>query len=499
MGSSSKQHLKQLLNQDQEPFVLESYIHEQRSLLNKLPRARASQVKRQNSIRENFCKNVCFFSLQNSPIGTKSPLFDFSSSQSKTPRNSNNSNTVFVHIPARTAALLLEAAIRIQNQSEKQKAASKNGFGFFGSIFNRLRRRKKNDFERDNEIKVCVRDILRWESQDVCRNAYEEKTEQVTENEENTETSAALGYEDKRISDVGLSSSSGWTESIEAKSSIDLETSTSRSDDEDAESCCVQQPECNNGDFYLCEKGSPFRFLLDTVLSPRRRSPEFMSPATSPNRRKNQVENNVEGNLKKSDGQEEEKEYCSPVSVLELQVDDNVEEQDEEEEDEDDSELERSFAFVHKARRKLLQKLRRFERLAGLDPLDLEKRLTEDEDSDDGAVEDGDEEEDYEEEESVLNSNGKRSPEDMKKLLLHLMNEEGAVGGASVGNKRCKRLGSLKNAERNMVNMMVEMDFRGEQKEWQKNSEQVEETVVAIEFGIFEFLVEELSVELVES
>lgn len=460
-SSSSKYHLKELLNEDQEPFVLNNFIHEKRS-----------QTKPRNS--SSFCRNVCFVSLQHTPP-TKSPLYNFSS-QNKTP------NTLFVHIPAKTAALLLEAALRIQNQTEENsKPKSSNGFGLFGSVLKRLKRRKKNGVEKDCDIKVSVKDILKWETEEKHGNEVK-----------------------KRVSDVGCScnSSATWTE-IETTSTSKSVGSQEYEEEEEAESKIIS--------FDDSDKGSPFRF----IISPLRRSPEFLSSSTSPNRRKPQVAKNDQGHLKsgEQDQKEEKEHYCSPVSVLDLEIEDDVEV-----EDEDDSELERSFAFVHKAKQRLLQKLRRFELLAELDPLELERRIAEDEDEDEDDVEfeddDYDEKEEQFNEDVVLQNNEKhnsvlkesnycnrrKAPLDMKRVLIDLMNEEGAEAGFSErglpGNKRCKRLDSLKTLERNVVNMMVETDFKRERNEWQRNSMHIEETVVEVEFAIFGFLVEELSVEL---
>ncbi|PIA39198.1 hypothetical protein AQUCO_02700407v1 [Aquilegia coerulea] len=508
MGSK---HLKQLLNEDQEPFVLKNYINEKRSELNKPALRKTTKNSENSSFSSNLCKNACFLSYHDSSETiTKSPLFNFSSQS----RNSN-SNTVFVHIPAKTAALLLEAALRIQNQSEKKKKKLKSSknlhFGLFESILERLRRRKKKDIKKgSDEIKVSIKDILKWESNDIGNFVTEEI-------EENSKQKTTLELEEKRVSDVGLSCSSNsrvssaWTESNEEKS-LDLETSTTSSEETEF----IGQEEQSK----IEEFENPFQFILQNGSSPSRRSPELLSPATSPNCQKNQVVKNNEGHLI-SDGkkQKEQKEQFSPVSVLDIQIGEDVEGQDEDEPEEDDGELERSFAFVQNAKQKLLLRLRRFEQLAELDPMELEKRIAEDEDEDN---DDDDDEEDDKSEDSVSQDNeniNMRIKEvlstsncsksrgvhlDMKRLLIDLMNDERAVNGYNdrvLGeNKLCRRWASLKDVERNTVNMMIKMEFRGERTELQKNnSEHVEETVVAIELAIFGFLIEELSVELMDS
>ncbi|KAF5184675.1 histone-lysine N-methyltransferase SETD1B-like protein [Thalictrum thalictroides] len=505
MMESSSKHLKQLLNEDQEPFVLKNYINDKRSELNK-PAFRTTKKR----------INACFLSFHDSSEGiTKSPRFDFSSQS----RNSNP-NTVFVHIPAKTAALLLEAALRIQNQSEKKKKKKSKSlhFGLFDSILERLRRRKKKDIKKDSEIKVSVKDILRWESNDIGNFVTEEI-------EENSEKKTTLELEKKRVSDVGLSCSSNsrvssaWTESNEEKS-LDLETSTTSSEETEFIS---QEEQSKIGEFNLCkdENPFPFQFILQNGSSPSRRSPELLSPATSPNRRKNQVVKNNEGHFTSDEKKRrEQKEQFSPVSVLDVQIGDDVEGQDEDEPEEDDGELERSFAFVQKAKQKLLLRLRRFEQLAELDPMELEKRIAEDEEDEDNDDDDSEEDDKSEGSTSQDNDNSylrireirsssncsktRGVPLDMKRLLIDLMNDERTVNGYSdrvTGeSKLCRRWASMKDVERNTVKTMIEMEFRGERTKLQtSNSEHVEETVVAIELAIFGFLIEELSVELMDS
>ncbi|KAB5573626.1 hypothetical protein DKX38_000820 [Salix brachista] len=67
---------------------------------------------------------------------------------------------------------------------------------------------------------------------------------------------------------------------------------------------------------------------------------------------------------------EEEKEQSSPVSILDCPFQD-----EEEEEEEISSPVQRSLICVEGTKQKLVQKIRRFESLAPLDPLDLEKRI----------------------------------------------------------------------------------------------------------------------------
>lgn len=162
------------------------------------------------------------------------------------------------------------------------------------------------------------------------------------------------------------------------------------------------------------------------------------------------------------------------------------------------------------AKHLLLQKLCRFEQLAGLDPTELEKRLSEQE---------SDEEEEEEEEDMkclyhceiitqrVLKTyfeDMNEVPQGIEALISDLAAEElqndivllDDEAVADIAAKRvCERLRSWRDVESNTIDMMVEHDFRTESLGlWRsKNDAEVAETVMDIEFEIFEDLVEELS------
>ncbi|KAI3995088.1 hypothetical protein MKX01_031890 [Papaver californicum] len=470
--SSNKHLLRQLLDEDQEPFILKNYIDEKRYLLKRsssiVPATKAHlQVKRRKPISEMRRKNSCFFSFHDSPDVKMSPLFSpIKSSPYRSPNINNNTNnnnkTLFVHIPSRTAALLLDAALRIQKQSVAKKPKN-TGFGFFGTMLERITNRKRKNLTLDNDqIKVSVKDILRWDSNNGRKRITEEMM-RVTKAEDSDD--------EIRASDMGFSCScnnstvsSAWSESNEEKS-LDLETSSSRSDEDS---------------------------------------------------------DDLE--------EEDEKEQFSPVSVLEPQFeeDDDEDELENEEEENDGSGVESSFANVQRSRQQLLHKLRRFERLAELDPVELEKRIPEEEDGEEELY--GSEDDESEDEIKSGNYIGDsfvrqllvetslctiiegHIPPDMKRLVLDLMTEvedgEECVMSPSVSsddremimmNKLRKRLDSWKEVESNTIDVMVDMDFRSEGDKWHKNQEQVKETAIAIEFDIFSYLVKELSEELIHS
>lgn len=134
MMMAQQKYLHELLQEDQEPFQLKNYIADRRIQLK----------KRQPS---NLIKKACFFSFNDSPDPRKSPLFEFPSPvKTKSP-----CNAIFLNIPARTTALLLEAALRIQN-----KPKSRTKISLFGSLRRKLityRTGKKSSC--DKEISPC--------------------------------------------------------------------------------------------------------------------------------------------------------------------------------------------------------------------------------------------------------------------------------------------------------------------------------------------------------
>ncbi|KAL5545913.1 hypothetical protein UlMin_005600 [Ulmus minor] len=491
----AQKQLLELLKEDQEPFLLQDYIAERK------PKTHL-QVKKRKPISEtknfpgNFCKNACFFSFQESPDLRKSPLFEFPSPAAKSPCKSPNA--IFLHIPARTAALLLDAALRIQkHSSSKPKTQNKNhSFGLFGSLLKRLTHRSRKREIQGNGVKVSVKDILRWDSSVGRRNN--------------------LSGEKQSVSPETMVDSS--RPCTGRPSSTDLETSTSSDQCEELEEIDFVTNLIKEGSF--CEENdfcqSPFHFVLQrTPPSPGRRTPEFRSPAASPCRHKQEDKENcdLKKELQEEEEEEEEKEQFSPVSVLDPPFDDDY---DGREEDEDDGfDLESSYAIVQRTKHQLLQKLRRFEKLAELDPIELEKRMLEDDDDEDYDFDNLEEEEECEADDTssidgfvqeVLGTSSidqfQPTPEDMKRLVSDLIVEEGeeqnAIGnGEEVARRVCKRFESWNEVQSNTIDMMVEQDFRKELEGWKKNQEQVGETAIEIELAIFGLLVGELASELV--
>ena len=171
-------------------------------------------------------------------------------------------------------------------------------------------------------------------------------------------------------------------------------------------------------------------------------------------------------------------------------------------------------------KQQLLNKLRRFERLADLDPIELEKIMVEEElDENNYNYFDNEECEYYNEsvqwdnendiewfvKEVASNANFCKSkqflPQDMRKLVADLIAEEEADRSSDntreeVIRRVCNRLELWKEVEFNTIDMMVEEDLRKEVGEWKQNQEQRGEAATDLELAIFSLLVEELAVEL---
>ncbi|EOA20394.1 hypothetical protein CARUB_v10000706mg [Capsella rubella] len=516
---ASQRHLKDLLEEDQEPFQLQSYISDRRCQINRP--VTHLQVKKRRPISQNagglpsrFCRNACFFSLRESPDPRKSPLFEL-----KSPNRSQNA--IFVNIPARTASILLEAAVRIQKQSsEGSKTRTRNAanaFGIFGSVLKKLTHRKKREINNGKDggrVSSSVKDMLRWESP-VVRKIVTRKSKRKEEVEEENVSSRTHKAASETQFSRRSSSSGVWSESVtngERSWDVDFDTSSSRSNGSD------EFPMMMNGEDFSEEKRyceSPFHFVLQTMPSNGGfRTPNFSSPAASPRhdclekekkKESYEVEKLKKLEMEEEEEEEEDKEQSSPVSVLDPPFQD-----DDEDIHMDDNNIPSSFRSVQKAKHLLLQKLCRFEQLAGLDPTELEKRLSEQE---------SDEEEEEEEEDMkclyhceiitqrVLKTyfeDMNEVPQGIEALISDLAAEElqndivllDDEAVADMAAKRvCERLRSWRDVESNTIDMMVEHDFRTESLGlWRsKNDAEVAETVMDIEFEIFEDLVEELS------
>ncbi|XP_071690372.1 uncharacterized protein [Rutidosis leptorrhynchoides] len=331
------------------------------------------------------------------------------------------------HIPSKTASMLLDAAMRIQKHKKpkpKPDSFKNAGFGLFGSFFKRLKDRRTRIKRREISLHL---------------------------NKEKDVAETCCLYENKDI----------------RVTNVDFETSCSSSS----------------------TPSSPFRFSLEKSPSSGHRTPEFLSPVTSPVRQLQQDKNDYE--TEKSQEvrlEEEDKEQCSPVSVLDPMLEDDEEEHDIGITGYD---LECSYANVQRTKDKLLRKLHRFEKLAKLDPVELEKHISEQEqeqEQSDDCIED-----------DALNV-GNVPPTYVKRLVLDLIAEEmnNRMEHDVIVRRVIRRLELWEMVESNTIDMMVEFDFNKEKNEgWRRyNEEKIRETGMDIEVSIFGVLTEELAQEL---
>ncbi|KAF5737475.1 hypothetical protein HS088_TW13G00356 [Tripterygium wilfordii] len=543
----AQKHLHELLKEDQEPFLLKNYIADRRSQLKKpcspkthlqvgIRKPAGISEKQQQTISKfshNLCKKSCLFSFVDSPHDPRrSPLLEFQTPVAKSPCR-RSPNAIFLNVPARTATLLLEAALKIQKQSSKTKTQNKNhgDFGLFGSFLKRLTSRNRT---RKREIgahgvKVSAKDILRWDSSVGPKRS---PSERIGERKQGIRQKS---YRETSVCENGFScncngrpSSAVWSKSNEHQSmNFDLETSSSSQSEELLEPAIefvnqlIDDPDITYCENRFCE--SPSRFVLQRTPSSGLRTPTFSSPEKYPIRRKEEDKENYDGaSIKKfqlQQEEEEDKEQCSPVCVLDPPFEDD----DDECEDADALDVECSYATVQRAKDQLLHKLRRFEKLAELDPVELEKRMLEEEfeDDDNVGVAVVEVEEEHDNNRSLLwdklksfdsliaqqlGKSGfnhlRQIPKDMKCLVSDLIDEESRekndyyIDREVVAKRVCKRLESWKEVESNTIDMMVEQDFRKEFEEWKRSQEQVEETGLDIAVAIFGLLVEELTEEL---
>lgn len=167
------------------------------------------------------------------------------------------------------------------------------------------------------------------------------------------------------------------------------------------------------------------------------------------------------------------------------------------------------------AKQQLLYRLRRFEKLAELDPMELERKLLEGSDEDDLGGEMGRESEDddplslYRQQDTIdsivaevlnqssLECHTMSMSSDMKKLVTDLIIEEKSKTNCSGNNdvvmrRICSRLDAWKQVQFDTIDMMIGLDFRREYDDWKKFPEQVEETAAEIELAIYGLLLEEL-------
>lgn len=425
-------HLHELLNEEQEPFHLKDYIALRKSQLKTSPKA--PQIPRKCKTTPRYPN--CFISVQYSPDIRNSPLIKYRSPvPTKSPNKSPKSVPIRLQVPARTASLLFEAAIKIQTQKKSRKQIKNIGFNLFTSVLKKLSKKSRPRKCEDGNA-VGGSEI----------SGYNEGLSAISCSRDN--------------------SSCVWSESNEDKS---ISTECFESED--------------FGGF------SPFRFALQECSSPAHHTPLLLSPAMSPNSRRKQENENCKSK------EEEEKEQFSPVSILDPPFEDDDNTGNDSGDDLDSYDIESSYNLIQRAKQQLLDKLCRFEKLAEFDPNELEKRMFNDEKIEE--LEDNYKENKVDA--CVNDVLGQVDiSRDIKKLVFDLVNEENREGcNDDVAKMVRKRLDCWNEVKPNTIDMMVEFDFRLENEEWKGNGkDEIAEISSKFEIVMFESLVEELSEDL---
>lgn len=152
--------------------------------------------------------------------------------------------------------------------------------------------------------------------------------------------------------------------------------------------------------------------------------------------------------------------------------------------------------MISGAKQELLRKLRRFEKLAELDPVELERRLIEQDSEEDDGANDEPELAGLQVEE-VLRS----SSQDQESTLAGDLLAEGVekrsrfeVNRETVARWLCRGLQQWKEADFDRIDATVERDLRSDRRGWiEREGEQVAEAAEEIEAAIFGLMLEELA------
>ncbi|PWA95132.1 hypothetical protein CTI12_AA053150 [Artemisia annua] len=385
-------HLHELLKEDQEPFHLNTYISnhlihvKSNTTLNTRKRKPIIQSTSTSTTARNFCINhVCFFKLHESPDVRKSPFLDI-----KSP----------FHVPSRTASMLLDAALRVHKPKKPKPGLSgKAGFGLFGSLLKRLKDRRSRIKRR--EISLSSYD-----------SPLAHDLKEVYENENDGFVLSPF-----RFSLVNSSPSTGGR----TPDFISPTTSPTHPIIQLLKWTVSRPTSAELSQFEDLDVEIEYLGVFSDVHA--KKVKKTMTPMTgletkNPMREKKDYEG-VES--RQIHLEEEDKEQCSPVSVLDPLFYDDEEEHDVGAVVEDGYDLECCYTNVQRAKQQLLQKLQRFEKLANLDPIELDKHMSEQcsDDIDENSTT-----------EDVLRGiikdfDAEEVPTHMKKLVLDLIHEEG--------------------------------------------------------------------------
>uniref|UniRef100_A0A7N0U9Y5 DUF4378 domain-containing protein n=1 Tax=Kalanchoe fedtschenkoi TaxID=63787 RepID=A0A7N0U9Y5_KALFE len=430
--------LHDLLQQDQEPFHLRDYIADRRTKL-RTPSTRHQQQLTTNGGKSStnhfsvtFCKNTCFSGKHDSPDLTRaSPVLHFPKRPVK-----------LLHIPSRTAALLLEAALRIHKSSPaKHVQRSRHDFGFIGSVLKML------------SFKTQKRNDRRLETGGV-----HPPGKNVFQREASRESASGSGNTRPELMGSEAAPSDSDMEFCDA------ETSSSSSNSDATRFCENQQP----GFSFL--PPSPSRRTAKDEYEKEQCSPICVLDPLF------QYEDDANDDESDRYGLQ-----CSSYATLQRKQRQLLQK------------LRRLAALAELDPKALEQIILRDEHERDLERL---------EESDDVASEVSSVSGDEFLLRQVLEKFGfhdpRRIPVDLKRLVSDLIAEEEEMSSESFDlvSTVCARLESWRDVEPNTIAMMVDRDFKQESRGWESNHGQAPEVATEVDDAIFGSLVEELIREL---
>ncbi|KZV48939.1 hypothetical protein F511_09535 [Dorcoceras hygrometricum] len=431
--------LHELLKQEQEPFHLKTYIAEKCCQLQKPTPEATLQLR-------NICKKVCFSSSEDAQY-VKKPAF------LQILPTVNNS--------CKCPPILVEGKAKNKSQLKNDR------LGLFGYVMKRFHDGDDNKMSASSDVLI------------------------------------GDGAKDETICEENVRKSCSWRN---VNGSVyRLESNEEKSTGWEASTCSYRSKESeSSGEFTYPEMRScpsSFRFSMgNSPPSSGFRTPDFCTPVASPSRHPEKEKENCCGKKVSKKGENEEMKQYSPLSVLEPCFED-LEDNHGSEDAEESYDFESRYANVQRARQQLLYRLQRFEKLAELDPNNLERQLPEDCDNKNGDNYQRETDEwlddvplsTYRENHSSTKSTCKESSKpsiDTKKLMI----EEKNVMILEI----CSNLDSLKDTKFEVIYGMIlseiNMDFDG----WKEYIEEEHETAAEVEIEIFDMLMEQLLEEVQE-
>ncbi|XP_043715622.1 uncharacterized protein LOC122664012 isoform X2 [Telopea speciosissima] len=285
------------------------------------------------------------------------------------------------------------------------------------SLSRRLRRSfwKKRDVVenysiKDIKVRVMIKDIIRWKS---FRDLIEEKQQQPLD-------FSPSPLQISSIAAVSATTADGDTTTITTNSSISSNNSKSNS--------------WSESDFtseYLQSSGGSSEYSGDESKECSGVEKKMTSNGGHNAIREDSMETTTNSVDPKGDCTYEEKKQFSPVSVLDF-----PEEEDDDGETETPSSFHQSLANMERTKQKLMHKIRRFESLAQLEPVDLGKRiaLLEKDDSGESSSQNVSQEDEDEEQECEVEPETKMAEGRALELLKLMKTTSSLEGWTTTGN-----------------------------------------------------------------